>query len=238
MLTRTADRKRHEWFTSALTAAAVLFCASAFAKVAGFYMERGRMQGVLSLAQAQREPNDLQRHLVEAKKAADTLKQKNLFIKAPPKENPVKQVNGILGSEALIAGKWYKVGEKIADAKIVAILPTLVKVEWDGKETSFSPMSAASAGPPPGPPVAKEAKKEAGPEPPKPAETKVVKAEAPAEDDPLAWLGVKLSARVRERLLQMWNSASPEEREQRKQEWNSMPEEKKQEAVQMMEQRM
>ena len=219
-----------------LVAAAVLLGAWACAKVAGFYVQRGQMQGVLMLAQGERDPNRLKQSLGEAKKTADTLKQNNLFVKTPPKQHPVKQVEGILGSEAFIAGKWYKVGDKIADAKIVTISATKVEIEWDGKKTSFSPIGAASSSPP-APPAAAAEKKEPGPQPPKPPEVKVVKAEAPApvEDDPLAWLGVKLSPRLRALLLEKWNNASPEEKEKGKEEWNKMSDEQKQQAIQGME---
>jgi len=219
-----------------LTAAAVLLGASAFAKVAGFYVQRGRLQGVLTVAQSERDPNRVKQCLGEAKKTADTLKQNNLFVKAPPKENPVKQVEGILGQEAFVAGKWYKVGDKIADAKILAIHATNVTIEWNGKETSFSPISAVSAGPS-GPPAAAGPKKEAGPQPPKPPEAKVVKpqAPAPAEEDPLAWMGVKLSPKLRAIFLEKWNSASPEEKEKGKEQWNKMSDEQKQQTVQAME---
>ena len=222
-----------------LVATAVLLGTWACAKVAGFYIQRVRMQRVLTVTARGRDPNGLQQSLSQAKKAADSLKKSNLFVKTPPKQNPVKQVEGILGSEAFIAGKWYKVGDKIADAKIVTIGATKVEVEWDGKKTSFSPIGAVSAGPP-GPPTAAALKKEAGPPPAKPPEAKVVKAEAPApvEDDPLAWLGVKLSPKLRALLLEKWNSASPEENEKRKEEWNKMSDEQKQQAVTAMEQHM
>jgi hypothetical protein len=222
-----------------LVAAAVLLGTWACAKVAGFYIQRVRMQRVLTVTERGRDPNSLKQSLGQAKKAADSLKKSNLFVKTPPKENPIKQVEGILGSEAFIAGKWYKVGDKIADAKIVMVGATKVEVEWDGKKTSFSPIGAASAGPP-APPAAAAPKKEAGPPPAKPPEAKVVKAEAPApvEDDPLGWLGVKLSPKLRALFLEKWNNASPEEKEKGKEEWNKMSDEQKQQAVATMEQHM
>lgn len=220
----------------ALAAAAVLLGAWACAKVAGFYVQRGQMQSVLTVEKRERDANGLKDSLGAAKKTADTLKQNNLFVKMPPKANPVKQVDGILGNEAFIAGKWYKVGDKIADARIVTIGAISVEIEWDGKKTSFSPIGAVSAGPPT-PPAAAPPAKEAGPPAPKPPEAKVVKAEAPApaEDDPLAWMGVKLSAKAREKLLKMWNSAPDEEKEKMKAKWNEMPDDQKQQALTAME---
>jgi hypothetical protein len=237
MQIRAANKNQGERVTFGLAAVAVLLGASTFGKVAGFYVQRGRMQEVLTLVHGERDPNGLKRCLGEAQKAADTLKQNNLFVKTPPKEHPVKQVEGILGREAFIAGKWYKVGDKIADAKIVEIGATKVEIEWDGKKTSFSPIAAVSAGPPAPPTAATGPKKEAGPVPPKPADVKVVKpaAPVPAEDDPLAWIGVKLSPKLRAMFMERWSSASPEEREKGKEEWNKLPEDQKQQAVQSME---
>ena len=53
---------------------------------------------------------------------------------------------GILGREALIGDKWYKVGDSVGDAKIVAIEPTKVKVVWDGQEKEFSPIGSSGGG--------------------------------------------------------------------------------------------
>ena len=225
------NRDRLSW---GLLAAAALLGIFTVAKVAGFCVQRGRMQALGSLAQ--NDPNRLKQSLGEAKKTVAALKQNNLFIKAPPKQNPVRQVEGILGGEALIGGKWYKVGDKIADAKIIAIAATQVEVEWDGRKTSFSPMASVSAGPP-APPTMPGAppKREAGPQPAKPPEAKVVKPAPPAEDDPLAWMGMKLSPKVREKFLQMWNSMPDDQKEAAKAKWNSMPEDEKQKAIGQME---
>jgi len=214
------------------TALAVLLGASTFGKVAGFYLQRGRLQGALHVAPGGQDPNRLKECLGDARKAAEALKQTNLFVKTPPKEHPVKQVEGILGAEALIAGKWYKTGDQIGDAKIVTIAATLVEIEWDGKKTSFSPMAAAGGGPS-APPGARDPRAGAGPQPPKPPGATVVRtpASGPAQDDPFAWVGVKLSPNARAKLMEMWNNASPEERERGKQEWNQLSDEQKQQFV-------
>jgi hypothetical protein len=236
----SAIHRNRDRVSCGLLAAAALLGVFTVAKVAGFCVECGRMQALGSLAGGAGDPNRLKQSLGEAKKTVASLKQNNLFIKAPPKQNPVKQVEGILGGEALIGGKWYKVGDKIADAKIVTIAATQVEIEWDGKKTSFSPIASVSAGPParpagPGGPP----KKEAGPQPPRPPKAEVVKPPAsPTEDDPLAWMGVKLSPKLRAMLLEKWNSASPEDREKGKENWNKMSDEQKQQAVQSMEQHM
>jgi hypothetical protein len=238
MQVKTGDIHRDERAPLLLTAAAVLLGVSAFAKVAGFYVERGRIQGLAGLARVEGDPNNLTECLSQAKKTADAIKQKNLFIKEPPKEHPIKQVDGILGSEAFIAGQWYKAGDKVGDAKIIEIRPTYVKVEWDGKETNFAPIGAAVSEPPP-PPAAKEVKKEATPEEAKPeVKTQVAKAEAPEpveEEDPLGWLDVRMSPRLRAKLIEKWNSASEEEKAQAKKEWDRMSDSEKQQAIDQIE---
>jgi hypothetical protein len=237
---------RNSWKTAsvALGAAALLLGAFTLVKAMSLAWGTGRAQGLVrsAVSRSHADPNSVQRHLQEAKSLADTLKQKNLFIKRPPKENPVKQVNGILGSEVLIGDKWYKEGEKVGDARIVAIMPTEVKVAWDGKETTFAPMAAGSAAPaPPGPPAAGP-KKEASPASPKPAPTAQVAAAppapAPAPEDPFAWVGMSLSPQLKAKLLERWNQLSQEEQEAWKQRWNGMSEEQKRQTVDSLEKGM
>jgi len=97
------------------------------------------------------------------------MKKKSIFAPPAPKQHPVKQVQGIWGNEALINGKWYKAGDRIADANIVAIEPTKVRTMWEGKEKVFRPIDAASpsrpGGPRPGRPGAEVAKGEDGKQP-------------------------------------------------------------------------
>ncbi|MHC4605197.1 MAG: hypothetical protein ACYS6W_17920, partial [Planctomycetota bacterium] len=210
-------------------------------KVRGFLVDSTWAENAIKGAVAQTKPdaNNVENYLAKFKTIADELKKKNLFAPPPPKKHPVSQVSGILGDEVLINGKWYKVGDKVGDAKIVAIESTQVRIEWQGKEKIFAPISAASA-PEPEKVVEKavvkektEHKKIAAPVE-KPVEAKV--AAAPVEADPLAWMGVELSPKVRKMLLQHWNKGSDEEKEKAKEEWNKMSDEQKQQALDAMEQ--
>jgi hypothetical protein len=228
----------------ALGAAALLLGALTLAKALSLAWGTTRAQGLVrgTVSRHAPDPNGLQRHLQEARSVADTLKEKNLFIKKPPREHPVKQVDGILGSEVLIGDKWYKAGEKVGEAKIVAVGPTEARIEWDGKETTFSPMAAASAAPaPPASPVA-DPKKEEGSPVPRPAPAAPVAAApaapAPGPEDSFAWLGVSLSPQLKEKLLERWNKMSEQEKEMMKQKWDAMPEEQKKQAVEALEKGM
>jgi len=104
---------------------------------------------------------------------------------------------------------------------------------WEGKEKTFYPFDVKSA------PRAKKAKKEVAKKTKpkkkvqeKPKEEKVAMA---SEDDPFAWMGVKLSPKLRAKLLEKWNEMSDEEKEQWKEQWNNMSDEQKEKVVEQME---
>lgn len=140
----------------ALLGVSVLLGITIVVEVASFFTASAGASNLLARATTTSKPadNEIDKHLAEAKSAADKLKKSNLFIPAPAKENPVKEVIGILGNEALINGKWCKAGDSIGDAKVVAIEPTQVRVAWNGQESTFTPITAAgssSGGPGGGP---------------------------------------------------------------------------------------
>ena len=116
-------------------------------KVRGFFVASAWAENVVKRAVAQTKPdaNDVEEYLAKSKTIAEELKKKNLFVPPQPKKHPVSQVSGILGDEVLINGKWYKVGDNVGDAKVVAIEPALVRIEWDGREKTFAPMQAAGS---------------------------------------------------------------------------------------------
>jgi len=131
------------WFSVALGVLILI-------KLGGFFVASANAKTLVEKAFAQSKPdaNDMEKYFAKSKAIAAELKKKNLFAPPPPKKHPVSQVLGILGSEALINGKWYKAGDRIGDAKIVAIEPALVRIEWDGREKVFAPIQAAgSSGP-------------------------------------------------------------------------------------------
>lgn len=137
-------RKKTEPLTKVLFAVAVLLGALVFLKI-GFFVSSSNAM----MMAAQADPNeagaaDLKKVLAATKASADQIKKNNLFVPVSAKQYPVNQVIGILGREALIGDKWYKVGDSIGEAKIVAIEPTKVKVVWNGQEKEFSPIGSTS----------------------------------------------------------------------------------------------
>jgi len=209
-----------------------VLCVVIALKVAGFFVASASAERLIDgcVVLSSPDSNDAAKYLAESKATAEEIKKKNLF--SPPKKErfPVKKVTAIFGNSAFINGKWYKAGDKVGDANVVTIAATYVKVEWKGKEKVFSPFDVRAPEPKKEKPRPKkvevEQKKQEKPEP------VVAEANEPvAEDDPLAWLGVKLSASVRAKFLEKWNTMTDEQKEQAKEQWSKMSDEQKQEAV-------
>ena len=150
-------QNKRELVSVALLAIAVLLGVLTVAKVTGFFISLARAESIVkqAVAQSKSEPNVVKILTAKANPLVDELKKNNLFSPPPPRENPAKAVLGILGDEAYINGKWYKVGDKVGDAKILAIDAASVTAEWDGKKNVFFPIdaevSSASGGPKSGP---------------------------------------------------------------------------------------
>jgi hypothetical protein len=238
----TTNRNRMDRVRFTLLALAVLFGAWAAARVAGYLTGPARAEDTVARAIARNAPdaNEVKPYLEKAKETAEALKKKNLFSKEPPKENPVKQIDGILGSEVLIGDNWYKVGAKIGDAKILTIEPTRVTIEWDGKKKVFSPLGGdedKSSGPskPPQPAPKKPSEPQAAKPDDKAEKVTVAAPVSTAEEDPLAWMGVNLPPALRAKLMEKWNSASDEEKAEAKEQWNKMSQDQKDEAIRSME---
>jgi hypothetical protein len=221
-----------------LAAAAILAALVVVELLGGLAKASETRQGLAgAFHQNAKDPNGTKGAVDAAKKVADALKKKNLFTKEPPKEHPIKQVDGILGSEALIQNKWYKAGEKVGDAKILSISATGIQVEWNGKKTTISPIASAPPQPS-GPSRPAEPNKARASEPNKPAkkadanEVKVVTVKA---DDPLAFMGTSLSEKVRGILLRMWDKVPDDQKEKAKEQWTKMSDAEKQQALQALE---
>lgn len=137
-------RQKKELIPLVLFGASVLMALLILIKVVGFFVFSARAENLVERAIAQNDTDtkDTEKYFAESKALAEGLKKNNLFAPPPPKQHPVKEVWGILGDEVLIEGKWYKVGDTIGDAKILAIGPTSAKIDWNGAEKVFLPIDA------------------------------------------------------------------------------------------------
>ena len=212
-------------------------------KLMDYYTTSAEAQSIVRKAvdQDKTDPKLIEENLAGFKKIADALKKESLFVPRAPKRHPVSAVLGIMGSEALINGKWYKVGDKISDAEVVAVEPTVVTIKWDGKETMFAPISAMTASvatPPAKVEITSKAKEKKEKPKKQAAKDKGVKTKVSISsggDDPLGWMGVKLSEKLRGKILKMWSNASDEDKQRGMAEWNNASDEKRSEMLSQLE---
>ncbi len=210
-------KDKKEFISVGLLGASAVMLVLMVIKVTGFLAAPIKAENSLNKAAALSKLDDeeVKKHIDASKVIADELKKKNLFAPPPPKKHPVNQVLGILGNEALINGRWYKVGDSVGDATIVAIEPTLVRIEWDGNEKTFLPIdtkTSAPSGPrraggPDRPQVAKEGEQGQ-------PETVQVQLEVRGGEGMGRFAGDRgaMMERMRE-MRERWESMSPEERE-------------------------
>ena len=146
-------KEKKELVSSALLVVSLLSAVLILVKVTGFFVTSARAGSAVRDAIQHSKPDakNLDAQLDKSKELADALKKDNLFSPPAPKTNPITAVNAIMGDEALINGKWYKAGANVGDAKILAVNPTLVETEWDGKKTLFSPIDGGQSSGPGGP---------------------------------------------------------------------------------------
>ena len=138
---------KKEVIPTALIGVAVLCGILVLVKVTGFFIASARAENVVKNAQtqSQADPKMVEAQLAKSRPIADQLKTNNLFSPPPPKQHPIRDIYAIFGDEVLINDKWYKAGDRVADAKIIAIGPTSVTTEWDGKQQVFYPIQASVA---------------------------------------------------------------------------------------------
>lgn len=146
-----ADQYRIEPLARVLLATAGLLGAFIVLELAAFFVAAADADNVVAEAKGSALSKPISTASTETKAVIDGLKKNNLFAPPATKRHPVNEVTGILGDQALINGQWYKAGDNVADAKIVAIEPTKVKVVWNGQEKEFTPMTSTGSGGPEGP---------------------------------------------------------------------------------------
>ena len=145
-------KEKKELVSVVLLVVSVIFGILALVKVWGFFKASARAGDIVdeAIAQSKTDDKDTEKYFVASRALADGLKKNNLWVPPPPKQHPVKEVPAIFGDEVLIKDKWYKVGDMVQDAKIVAIEPTKVQIEWDGSVKEFLPINATIPEPPKG----------------------------------------------------------------------------------------
>ena len=140
-------RQKKELIPLVMFGASVVLAILILVKTTSFFTTLTKAQSIVKNATVQNnvDANDMDKNFTKYKVLAEALKKNNLFAPPPPKQHPVKEVSGIFGNEVLIKDRWYKVGDTVGDAKIVAIGPTQATIEWKGAEKVFLPFDAANS---------------------------------------------------------------------------------------------
>ncbi len=138
-------KSKKESIPAVLLGVAAVFAVLIVVKTTSFYEASARAQNLVKMASVRDNLSDeaIRRSVKASETIAEELKKRNLFSPLQPPHHPVTSVLGILGDEALIGDRWYKAGDLIDDAEIIAIEPTQVRIQWQGQETVFVPMEVA-----------------------------------------------------------------------------------------------
>jgi len=209
-------------------------------KSAMYYSATAKASDLLSRATEafEEDPNSLEQYISDTKERYEDIKKNNFFVKPEPPKHPVKEVTAIMGKEAFINGKWYKVGDKVSDANVIEITCTKVVIEWQGKKKDFAPIKALSESKEDEKPQAtrqpKQEKEQVKIAKAQKAETETVVAQN-TEEDEFAWLGIELSPKARAKLKKYWDSMSDEQKQQAKEQWANASDEEKQQMIDRLE---
>lgn len=139
-------KEKKELVSIALFGTSLLLAVLILVEITGFFTNGARAENLVQRAVEQNntDAGDTDKYFAKYKLLAEALKKNNLFAPPAPKQHPVKEVPAIFGNEVLINNKWYKAGDMVEDAKIIAIEPTNVKIEWDGSVKVFAPISGST----------------------------------------------------------------------------------------------
>jgi len=206
----------------------VFLCLGVTVKIVGGLLQKHSIAGTVheSMEFLETQNSKAKEYMETYAKKVETLKQKGAFC-PENKEPPPPQVAGILGDSVLMGGKWCKVDEEHAGAKVLKIEPTQVTILWQGKEMKLAPLLASIPNNSDSKQKTKDKQPETvqannGPE----GNTEPIAVQQ-TQDDPLAWLGMEISAELRAFLLKLFDLMGADKLEEAKQEWANLSEEQK-----------
>jgi len=130
-------KERQELVSAVLLGASAILGVMVLVALVSYSSESAKAERLIRtvVAGGEADANAVEQYVAKSKEVADAMKKKNLFAPPPAKKHPVSEVSGIIGSRVLIGGKEYGLGDSVGEAKIVAIEPTYVKIEWEGERT-------------------------------------------------------------------------------------------------------
>ena len=93
-----------------------------------------------TLEQIQPDQEETQQYLAQYQKAADELTKQNMFVPPPDESEPPADCTAIFGDEARIGNRWFKAGDQVGDAEVVAVGPTSVTLYWEDRIITRAPV--------------------------------------------------------------------------------------------------
>ncbi|MCD6393531.1 MAG: hypothetical protein J7M40_08485 [Planctomycetes bacterium] len=137
------------WYGSrALFVASVVLVVLTVTKVSGFMTSSGLITKAVTSAKAKNghDEETVKNLLAKGREVADQLKKKSMFVNPPPKPKPPVCL-GIIGSSAIINGKYYKAGDKVGAAEIISVGTKEVVIKWEDNEMKLIPFAVNNASP-------------------------------------------------------------------------------------------
>lgn len=133
---------------NALFVISVVFIILTVIKVSGYAGTSERITKAIDTAKSQNghDEETVKELLGKTHEGANKLKQKNMFVPPPPKARPPVCL-GIIGDKAIINNKYYKVGDKIGPAELIAVGTKDVTIKWEDKEMKLVPFAQSNKSP-------------------------------------------------------------------------------------------
>jgi len=96
-----------------------------------------------ALAQITPDAEKTKESLQSYKKAAADLAEHNMFVPRSDESEPPGDCTAIFGDEARIGNRWYSIGDRVGDARIESIEPTVVTLLFEGQSITRKPVLVA-----------------------------------------------------------------------------------------------
>ena len=115
-------------------------------KVFGFILTSYQMPLAIQSARNNFKQDDetVKKYIANHRNISDELKKSNLFVPPSTSTPKLPVCTAILGDSALIDGKYYKAGDEISGATIVAVEAFEITVSWQGEEKKLIPFTVSN----------------------------------------------------------------------------------------------
>ena len=141
------EKERRSFFSVVLLAVAIVLLggtAMLLAKIAGADSQNAALTEE-ALAQIKPDAEKTKESLQAYKKAAADLAEHNMFVPRSDESEPPGDCTAIFGDEARIGNRWYQTGDRVGDARIESIEPTVVTLLFEGQRITRKPVLVAES---------------------------------------------------------------------------------------------